>query len=55
MDQLIKAGLDKTFTWTEHPKQPNRVHTELPIDKARSLYRALKDQGLIAFRTWIDD
>lgn len=55
LDQLQREGMDKTFTWVPHPKVPNRVHTELPIDQARSLYGALKFKGLVALRTWLDD
>lgn len=55
MDQLQREGMDKTFTWTPHPRQPNSVSTELEIDQARSLYNTLKSKGMVAFRTWIDD
>jgi hypothetical protein len=55
MDQLIKHNMVGDRVWVSHEKVPNRVHTELEIDKARELYNTLKSKGMVAFRNWLDD
>jgi hypothetical protein len=55
MDQLVKHNMVGGRTWTPHEKQPNSVHTLLPIGEARELYRTLKSKGMVAFRNWMDD
>lgn len=55
MDQLIKHNMVGDRVWVPHEKVPNRVHTVLPIDEARELYRVLNSKGMVAFRNWLDD
>jgi len=55
MDQLVKHDMVGEHIWVPHEKVPNRVHTELEIDKARELYNTLKSKGMVALRNWLDD
>jgi hypothetical protein len=52
LDQIIAKGLQNDHTWTPHPRQANRVSTELEYDKAVELYNQMKSLDMVAHKNW---